>query len=160
MKFKILKGTDTYNKLREFDSKIKKQNSILLSLMKEFGADAFSPPANGFYNSKLSFQFKKGKPEGWKNYDKSMDLYVPKVNTIFDEKIKELPELLDFTSAKSIINFEINLDSPISRFTTRPTIYFVKSKELYIVSTGNGYYECEDMIEILESEFNKLAEII
>ena len=164
MKFKIIKGTETYEQLREFDKKLDKQHLMLINLMEEFNAEAYSPPCSMRIGSKLSFQFTKGKPEGWKVYDKSRDLYIPKVGTTFEQKIKKLPKLLNRRSdIGSIINFiqdfVENADGS-KRYTIRPRVYFVEAKELYIVDTGNGGHDCIDMREILESEFHKLSHLL
>lgn len=159
MKFKILKGTETFNKLSDFEKEIKRVNKIAIDLSKELGGDEKGTHlgysfelAGGISGIKMPL-----KPEGWKDASKNHHNYFyPKINKsnkdVLD-KINALP-ILKYKDLNDIVGF--SFQSHGMTWFNCPGIYWGKEYILMDVNDQCNFCPNEDMIEILGSEYIKL----
>lgn len=161
MKFKILKGTETFKKLDDFEKEIKRVNKCAIDLSKELGGDEkgthLGHPhhlAGGIFGIKMP-----DKPDGWKDASKNhYNFFFPKINKankpILD-KINSLP-ILKHKDLNDILSFEFQS----SGFTwyNCPGVEWGKEYILLNVDDNCYFTPNEDMIEILGSEYIKLKD--
>jgi hypothetical protein len=165
MKFKILKGTDTFKKLQLLLDEIKKANQAAKELAEELGCSHFSNSAGHYILAGGLFRFAFKTPPG-KDWRKSyitggQQTYQPAVtkNTIeLRERISALP-LVYTEHLNKIIGYE-EQDIPASGRTiwsTHPTIH--PKDNLFLLSMHeNSRYTppTPDIIEITMSEYKTL----
>lgn len=156
MKFKVEKGTDTYNKLSEVFDKIKDYNNQAMSLANKLGSEEFGISFKGVAGGISCIKY-KDKPEGFKVVGKPyQNLFMPKANNKkLWEEINELP-ILSFDEFNSVIGFEPQFKG----LKFYRTYGYTHLNDKFLIDTGDAdYTPKDDMIEILESEYKKLSEI-
>lgn len=162
MKFKIYKGTDTFQKLIYLRYKCTGANQLARDLSKEFGAQQYclnNHPmviAGGLSAIKL-----KDKPKGWRKAFNSNDLFFPANNNHIDlKKIQALP-LVESDELNVILGYEdqnINVSYGKSIWQTHPNVNW-KFDDYILISMHelSKFVPNSDTIEITISEYNSLT---
>lgn len=161
MKFKVLKGTDTFQKLEELRLKIKEVNNQAFNVVRELGSTRYCKK-NGVLAGGISAIEFTSKPEGYINMGKSwQSLYFPKAKNKKDlELISKLPTI-DYSELNTIVNFEgnqvVETDAGLAFIKTIGLI-FGENEMLIDIEDGCKYCPPKDIIEILSSEYFALKE--
>lgn len=162
MKFKVKKNSITYKKLLEFKSKMISCDEAAKSLVESVGGEKYCRNKYYLYGGISAVQF-ESKPENWRVVgQKWQRLYYPKStskNKKLFEALRELP-VLEHKELNNIVNFKgpqtISCDEGLAWIDT-VGLQFGKNSEI-LIETANGceYTPNKDIVEILESEFEKL----
>jgi len=157
MKFKILKGTPTFEKLQGLYQLIISINKKTKALVERLGAEQFLRNDNYLAGAPIGFQFDKC-PDGWKS--EGQGCYFPKANLKANKpllaEIKALPKL-DKQELLTILGYK-----PMQRGKGN-IIYFSPSFRwgnefcLLEVQEDIKFTPNADMIEILSSEYKTLS---
>jgi hypothetical protein len=166
MRFKILRGTETFTKLTRLRLRINECNDAAGKLVKELGGERYLHHsglytiAGGIAGIEL-----KERPEGWglaypKTYS---NIYFPIRNRIANkeilERINSLP-LVEDSDLNNILGYEPqDVHKSGLRYTLayRPAIHFRDEYMLIRITDGAVYTPINaDIIEITVSEFNSL----
>lgn len=160
MKFKVSEGNETYEKFMALRMKISLVQKESVELVESLGAQKFCKKLNVAYGGIGAILFDK-KPQGWKMVGEQGDnLFYPKATE------KELN--LKFNALPTISFNEIN---QIVKFNAPQTICnggnmqwidcigLVWGKDCVLISVTEGakYEAPVDVIEILESEYQRLT---
>lgn len=160
MKFKILKGTKTFHKLKDLKAKMQKCNIQAADLSKELGGST-----DGTYLGKgydcisggLSGIKMETKPNGWKNASKKYEgFYIPKINKANQELLDRIEalETVKYEDLNAVVGFEMQARG--MRWFNCPGVHWTKEYVLLDVQNECEFNPNSDMIEILESEYMKL----
>jgi len=161
MKFKVLKGTELFQKFIDARAEMQRCEHAALDVMHEVGAKYvrgdFWAVAGGI--SAFGFEGDK-KPEGWAIAYKDSDKdFFParnrKANKELLDKIKALPmyKIEDFNE---IMDYDYG-DHDTNRISFHPVVNWEKEYVLIsIASQYSRYKPVEGMIEITTSEYNSL----
>jgi len=176
MKFKVLKGTDLFNDFINLDKRLKDANKarkalankIKLPGFKITGTSSSSRYAAGSINAFQVDKYISNKdqlPAGWKAMERlSTNWIFPKSEKSNKELLKSIYDLptVDRSDVNDIIKFAgMYQDNSFSgsgiRFING---YALSIQKDYILidtdNTGTQYKPLKDMIEILDSEYEKL----
>lgn len=170
MKFKVLKGTELFEKLSALGDNIKECDNKSFELAKELGfKNCYGKSfllAGGLYG--LIPIDGKTKPEGyaWAFNDRTGNAVMPiknrKANKEIIDKIDSLPTV-EYDELNNLVNYHRALSNKPNetggtRFSFHPAINWTKEFILIDVPVSNGrkYRPAKDMVEILESEYQKL----
>jgi alpha-acetolactate decarboxylase len=158
MKFKVLEGTETFEKFRLFFEESKRVGKESFELSKSLGFESCLASRN--ISGGISAFISETKPEGYKQvYKKHGNNYwfpkSTKENKKLIEKINSLPVITE-EEYNSIIGFETEFVDMY--FCRRYGLHFSEKGNCYLINTGRvkDYKPNSDMIEILESEYNNL----
>jgi hypothetical protein len=162
MKFKIEKGTETYRKLMALKKRMEGARKAVNEVLDELGAKRYTP-AYGAMVGGISGVELAAKPEGWVRVGGGNSrIYYPSVkNTAMRERLKALPTV-SHDALNRIVGFKrhdhIDEDGGVWRRFNCPGIQFVQ--DAVLLDTGKAKYTPPngDIVEILESEYNRLAE--
>lgn len=161
MKFKILKGTELFQKYIDLKTEMERCDKAALMMMREVGAVSVRGDYFAVAGGISSFQFKDNKkPDGWAYaHNDSRTDFVPAKNR------KANKELLDKIKALPCVTFE-QFNAPLkynwrihdnNRISYHPGLWWKKSYILVEISDQYSRYKpVKDMIELTTSEFNKL----
>jgi hypothetical protein len=159
MKFKVLKGTETYDKLEAFQKKAAELNKIALDFALSLGFEQFVPSQRHIAGGISAF-FSKEKRDGYKQVftRHRSDLIFPKTtkdNKELIAKIAALP-VIEYDEYNSIIGYEAGFFG-----LTFVRAFGLKKNEeegCYVIDLSGvtEYTPNKDMIEILESEYLQL----
>ncbi len=164
MKFKVLKGTPLFKQLTAVKKEMVRCNDAAYEIIKEFGCTQmrgkFGVIAGGI--SGIIFQNGKKPPEGWRYTGESFNEYMPKKNVSankeLNKRIKELP-IVEYDALNDPLNFDWHDNDGSRKVSFHPGIKWKNNYILIDVSKHYPRYKPQEgMIEILESEYNKLAE--
>lgn len=156
MKYKIVKGTETFNKLLRLKEEIKRVNKEASDVVKKLGAEKYCKKNGKLVGGIGGIQF-DSKPEGYKVIGKEwQNFYYPKVSNKKDLKLIENLPTIDYDALNSIIGF----NGP-QTIETNNGIFWINTVGLI---WGDDYVlididdECEfepnkDTVEILGSEY-------
>lgn len=164
MKFKILKGTELFNKLKALQLKCQNANKAAFDLAGEFGSKEILPsPSINVIAGGLSGMKLDAPPAGWKLASKyHYTTYYPKrtkANKDLIERIEALPKIKT-EELNEIIGYNpFNRSEDERRISFCPGVYW-HYEDFILVSVAEyvEYTPVADMIEITVSEFNKLRE--
>lgn len=159
MKFKIDKGTETYQKITVLNDRINQVRHQIKDLNEEVGAEGAMTSSSHLAGFIAGFKFPQ-KPDGWKSASKSYPIFFPKSirkNTPLLERIAAI-ELIDFKVLNEIVGFKPQT------YCEGSTVKFIKSVGyalrddycLLSVSERAKFTPNADMVEILESEYLRL----
>lgn len=163
MKFKILKGTDTFKKLKDLESKMEECNGAASDLCKELGGSVdgtwlgkgYRCIAGGVSGIRL-----EAKPDGWKLADRDHEgYYIPKINKINKpllDRIDALPTL-NYDDLNGIVGFHHQTSG--LRWFNCPGVNWFDEYVLLSVDNACKFIPNHDMVEILESEYISLKSI-
>lgn len=156
MKFKVEKGTKTYENLLELFAKIENYNSKTRELVESLGFEEFGIAMRGRAGGLSCIRSMK-KPEGFKIVGKpSMNLYMPKAsNKELWDKIEALP-ILSIDEYNEAIGFQQQFKglNHIRSYGCQ----FING--VFLIDTGDADYSPVDgVIEILESEYRLVCKI-
>lgn len=161
MKFKILKGTETFEKLTALYKRMLKADRARNPILDELGSKRFAP-VRGLAGGILAVEFGKP-PAGWKRIGKPwQNLYEPTVkNKEMIAKLKALP-VLKYDELNAIVGFKEvdHMDDEAGTWTRIRCPGVRWKKEVILMDTGRAKYTPPnaDIIEILESEYVRLSE--
>lgn len=162
MKFKIEKGTGTFNKLIALRNEIKLVRDQAFAVVQEFGANEFCKAQWSLAGGIAAIKF-DNPPEGWKILDKYQNLYYPKAkNKVALLKFATLTTI-PYSALNDIVGFLGNQTVPYGQGICWVNTVGMKFGENYMlmeVREGAKYKAIPDVIEILESEFEILSKSI
>lgn len=154
MKYKILKGTETFKQLWVLRKKMSEVDKASHKILKRFGADqyrsAFDVIAGG-----LSCLMLKECPKGWKSVNGG---YFPKRNVKANaELLAEIDALpvIKKNDLNSLVGFEPQFIG--NKYSYCVGMIWRKKYCLMEMNEGAKFKPNADMKEITVSEFNKLA---
>ncbi len=157
MKYKILKGTDTFKKLKDLEVLMLDYDKQASTLSKELsGSEDGSWLGKGYscIAGGLSGIRMKEKPEGWrvttKNYP---DFFTPKINKQNKEVLDRIDALptLNYDDLNAIVGFDYQ--SSGMRWFNCPGVDWYDDYVLLNIDNACRFIPNGDMIEILESEY-------
>jgi hypothetical protein len=156
MKFKILKGTETYDKLTELKRRCDEAHAALVAVLDELGTDEYIEPHGLLAGGVIAIRLAT-KPEGWRNSDWGKGFYVPKRNNQeWNTRLYSLP-LIKNKELNDIVGF-----MPHRKGLTmlqRPGIEWMTEQVVLTMDPESKYTPPNaDIIEILESEYQRLNE--
>jgi DNA-directed RNA polymerase subunit N (RpoN/RPB10) len=164
MKFKISKGTETFNKLVELKEKVITVNEAARAVVNELGASKYCHRSHHLAGGISALVFDK-KPEGYKEVgEKYQNFFYPKVaNKAALEKIESLT-LVEFDDLNKIVGFKapqtVSSERGIMWISTVGLTWAEHGipEEDMVMDIENGckYTPPADVVEILESEYEKL----
>lgn len=171
MKFKVLKGTELFDKFQALQTKMKLCNKASFNLIEELGfKEAYGKSfvlSGGFYG--LIPIDGKTKPDGysWAFNDRQGNAVMPsknlKKNKEILDKIKNLP-VVEYSELNKLVTYKDEMSKRPSGKGNGTSINFcpeVHWKEKFILidipDYSGKYKPPKDMIEILESEYQKLS---
>lgn len=162
MKFKIEKGTETYVKLMDLKKQMEAARKAKHRLLHELGAVRYVP-ARGYLEGGMDAVEFDAQREGWVRIGgRNSKLYYPNSkNTELRERLKALPKVAH-AALNTIVGFkpvdEIDEESLVWRRYNCPGVQFLR--DAVLLDTGKAKYTPPngDIVEILESEYNRLAE--
>lgn len=154
MKYKILKGTDTFSKLEVLQQRIKETNKQVSDFCKKQGGTGDWLLRSDFLAGfPVGVEFKV-KPNGWKN-TRDHGFYLPaKANKLVLTEFDSLPSI-DKSELNDIVGFKRQTNE--NRYYGSPGIQIHNEFALLNVSNDCKFTPNEDMVEILESEFVALS---
>jgi len=160
MKFKVSEGNETYEKFMALGVKISLANKESEVLVKSLGGKRFCKGQNVAFGGIAAIEFDE-KPKGWKMVgEEYQKIYYPKV--ILNSLIKRFNELptISYDEINEIVNFNapqtICCDGGLQWVSC---IGLVWGEDCVLLSVPDGakYTAPADVIEILESEYNRLS---
>ena len=166
MKFKVKKGTALYDSLCAVKLKCENATNAANELAKELGGTQAATRNRNRAGGVDAIEFIGIQPdkELWMQVDKKNNptLFYPrskKVNVDLFEKMVDLPKVT-YDEYNSIINFiptfgSSDIGEGIVNFRSYGLI-ITSNYALIVIGNGSGYKPITDMIEITESEYNKL----
>lgn len=159
MKYKVLKGTETFKKLSDLKKEIDRVSKDAYAVVKKLGATEYCEKSHRLAGGISAIGFEK-KPEGYKNVDNEWrNLYYPKAsNKDICKMIESLPTL-PYEALNDIIGFKGPQTTSESRgigWVNTVGIKFGKNFMLIDVYNGCKFKPNKDTKEILESEYIKL----
>lgn len=163
MKFKISKGCDLYDELVAIQKKGSAAINAANKLCKQLGANSYIPEREAAWGGIMAFEFKDTPPEGFKPvYKKHQDnLYYPKAtkkNKPLHVQINTLPSIT-YDQINKLVGFKQQT------VTTKGNLYWINTvtivyKTGYILmatASGTRYKPKPGMVEIVESEYERLS---
>lgn len=150
MKFKVLKGTELFNKLSALDEEVNRCVRASQNLVESLGYKQFRPAYWTINGGISSIIIPGGKPAGWKNAHKDYTgEYMPaknKGNKELLDKIAALP-VVTYGSLNSLVGLDTPWGHPgFSVYDDYALINFSEKQIKSLTSTS-------DMIEITHSEW-------
>ncbi len=160
MKFKVLKGTETFSKLDALKDKVISVRMAAIKAVESLGSTRHCKRASVLAGGVAALHFEE-KPEGYKIIDAQRKLYFPKASKKKDyEMLWNLPTVT-YSELNDIIGFKggqvVERDDKSYWIST---VGWNWGKEEMLIETESGckYTPNSDMIEILESEWYALEE--
>ncbi len=155
MKFKVVKGTDTFSKLEAINKKNKECNKEALTLVESWGLEKFGIDSYGVAGG-ISCVKADEKPKGFKQVGKkNQGLYYPKANN------KELINQIKALTVVSTNEFNecIGFESQFRGLSHYRYFGMITRSDYFLIDIDNecDYTPREDMLEILESEYKSLS---
>jgi hypothetical protein len=160
MKFKVIEGTQTFENFNTFFENSKRVNKQALDIANKLGFEEFVTARE--VSGGISAFVSKEKIDGYKQVYKKHgnNFWFPKSTKENKELINQIGALPVITEEEfnSIIGFEPEFVG--NRFVRRYSLSFSEKGNCYLVDTSvaRDFKPSEDLIEVLESEFNKLKE--
>jgi hypothetical protein len=159
MKYKVIKNTETYNRLVDLEKKIIDANLQTKNVVELVSGLRYCANQNSLAGGISAIEFKT-KPDGFKSVgNKYQSLYYPKasnkkvcdlINNLPKIKYDELNTIVDFKAPQTI--------STENSLCWVSTVGIIFHKENILINVNNGcdYTPLSDMIEIVESEYENL----
>jgi len=153
--YKILKGTDLFNKLNDFKKRGDVAREAANKLAKELGSNEDAYTTGGDIGGIDALHFDE-KPQGWRSVgNKWQSLYYPKADQKeLHEKINALP-IVKREELNEIVGFS---GMQIADMAIIKSVGMAWHKDYCVmeVAAGCRYTPPKDAIEILHSEYDKL----
>lgn len=161
MKFKVLKGTDTFQKLEELRIKVTDVNNQAKDVVKKLEGKRYCGRSHKLAGGISAIEFDT-KPEGYKPVGGSWrSLYYPKSVNKTDCKLIESLPTVEYSELNDIIGFNapqtVSSEKGILWISTIGLI-FGENEMLIEVHDGCKYEAPVDVVEILNSEYFALKE--
>lgn len=160
MKFKVVKGSELFDKLTSLKKEMIRCNNAAFNLVKKLGYSRMRGRAGVLAGGISSIEIKSGQPEGWRKAysNRVSNEYFPakiKANKDLLDKINALP-ILEYDALNDLVDFDWrDCDSRFISFN--PGVYWQQKVILIDISSEYSKYKpVEGMIEILDSEFQKI----
>lgn len=163
MKFKVHKGTETFDKLKELHDRMIFAGNAAKELVSQLGGKRYASSNRGIYGGIDAIEFDV-KPDGYKPVGKKyQSLFYPKAsNKEILKLINQLP-IIKREELNIILNFKgpqaVTIDDGIY-WVNAPDVVFGDHFYLFNVVTSVEYNPPADAVEILESEYDKLKKSI
>ena len=154
-KYKVLPGTELFQKLQEFFKLKEEAEDAACELIKELGAEEFRPRPGGFGGISSIYFESNPNPKIWKNSGIGRNEYMPKCSTKggkeIDDKIAKLPSF-GYRKLTDLISDE---KSPF----WCPAV--ITTESCFLIDVPDNHIQrlnSPDMVEILASEYFRLKE--
>lgn len=157
MYFKVKKDTQAYNLITNYFEKVQKSHDDMKLICDEVGTNQYANMSDYFNECKIVFKFEE-KPKGFKNYDKSRQLYQTVKSNPINERLSKIsfPSRSDLNNA---VGFEMNHGIDNGRLTMNAGVTKSHCEDVYLIDSGNGTVDITlGLTEILESEYNRLKQ--
>jgi hypothetical protein len=156
MKFKIEKGTGTYEKLMALKKRCLAAHAATNAVLDELGASQYIRPSGSISGGIVSVEF-ASKPEGWRKSDWGQGTFQPKVTNVeWVEKLKALP-IVPASDLNKIVGFVPQRKGLTKHL--RPALDWDAAPILLSVNDAVDYTPPNaDIVEILGSEYRRLLE--
>lgn len=155
MKFKILPGCELFDKLQDINNGVIAARAAIRDTLKARGFSGKFGTDRNHLISCDAVEILGDKPDGWRFVGASWQkMYLPKATN--KSMLKELSALPSISNdvLNNLLNFSF-CTGPNLEVYFRPGVAW--HKEYVLVDTDKAPYEpIEGMVEILESEYNKL----
>lgn len=161
MKFKVVKGTATFDNLMELKAKMCLVYKEAKKVVRELGGTGHCSDHNAAWGGVDAIEFAE-RPAGWKIMGKAWQrLYYPKaserelckkLSALPTVSHKEINEIVKFNAPQTVCN-----DAGMY-FVNCVGLTWGKDYVLMEVTEGAKYKAPKDVVEILDSEFQKLKE--
>jgi hypothetical protein len=159
MKFKVVKGTETFDKLVAFRAHVNDVNKQAKDMVTQLGGARYCRKSNKLAGGLSAIEFET-KPEGYKMAgEKWQHLYYPKASNKKDCALIEGLPTIDYDELNSIVNFKAPQTISAERgilWVSTVDLTFGDEEMLIGVRSGCEYEPPADVVEILESEYDKL----
>lgn len=164
MKYKVLKGTDLFDKLWSIQKKMQSCQDEAQKIVNTIPeADGSSKRSHCLAGGIAAFHFKKGwtnAPDGWRKMEKGWtQWFMPKSsdkkNKELLKKISELP-VLGYEIINDLLNFHFYVTEELQVWHC-PIVEWRSKYVLIEVPNDKKYKPLDGMIEIMDSEYIKLS---
>lgn len=159
MKYKVLKGTATFEKLTALNEKLKACHEAMVPIFNEFKASQYIPLKDNAiaFGGFAGLIFKKSPPPHWAKVKGTKNAWYPKkwaVNQQIIDRIEKLPtvSLQEYNEAIGLTDPEPEIQFNRYGFT------YLEEQELFLIECSSMKVS-EELIEILESEFMNLKKL-
>lgn len=165
MYWKVLKGTELFDKLDHIRMGVIAAQNCAWDLAKKQGAESVRGDMFILAGGISGMHFPNGKPSGYKKVYSShfTDCYMPsdiKKNDKLLAEIKALPRI-EYTALNDVLKYKkSDVIFSDNRMVFYPRTMFQKKEMLIsLPDYVTGYKPVKDMIEITVSEYNKLNKV-
>lgn len=159
MKFKILKATKLFKLLIELQNEMKRCNKLAYDITESLGYKSMRGKFGTLAGGISSIVIEDKKPNNWRKCNTGSKEYFPmkrKANEDLLNKISALP-VVEYDDLNKLVKFD-PFDREGRHINFHPGISWHKNYVLISISDYYTRYKpVKDMIEILESEYNKLS---
>jgi hypothetical protein len=159
MKYKVVKGTATFEKLTALNETLKACHEAMVPLFNEFKASQYIPLKDNAiaFGGFAGLIFKKSPPPHWAKVKGTKNAWYPKnwaVNKSVIDRIEKLPtvSLAEYNEAIGLTNPEPEIQFNRYGFT------YIEDQELFLIECSSVNVS-EDLVEILGSEFIRLKNL-
>jgi hypothetical protein len=173
MKYKVLEGTPLYQILSNVQKKMENAANLSKAIVKEVGAEDYARASHKIAGGIRAFKFKEcicknSEKPGWKKMESGctfwlMPLAKEKSNKDLLKRIDALPTI-GIEQINLPLNFNggaVSSDGGIAWVSTPAVVFPDKKQKIFLIEIHpefKDYKPVDGMIEILESEFNKLKD--
>lgn len=158
MKYKILAGTDTFNKLLAIQKRMQEADGVIKALVAEFGAEEWLGNGYGYIAGDLIGIWFAQKPDGWTEIrSKHRNFFCPKSsvkgNKPLLERIAAIPKV-----KTSELNECVGFKPQRVDLTQYNSIGVEWGSEFHLIEVPDDadYTPLDDIIEVLGSEYKRL----
>jgi hypothetical protein len=159
MKFKILPKTEAYDRLMDLKKRMIAVNEEAGKLVEELGGSEYCNKQHVAFGGIAAIKFAE-KPKGWRIVGKTwQNLYFPKASEKqLLQKISNLP-VIEYEEINNIVKFKapqtVSHENHLA-WVSCVGLIWGKNYILISVAPGAKYEPPKDIIEIVESEYEKL----
>lgn len=162
MYYKIEKKTapKLFKAMGKLRAKLQHVHNLAMSEVEKLGGQGYVS-SKGFKilgGGVDGIHFPNGKPVGFKNYDKSRNIYTPTArNSKVKEQLAKLPVVLN-SELNDILNYEEQTYKGTNIFSFHPS--FCQRGDIFLISVDERaqYTPVDGMVEITVSEYKRLKD--
>lgn len=159
MKFKVVKGTETFDKLTAFREHVKDVSKQAQDVVNKLGGGKYCRKSNKLAGGLSAIEFET-KPEGYKVVgERWQGLYYPKVSNKADLVLINGLPTIEYNELNSIVQFTGMQFVPYGGgLACIHTVGLIFGDDVMLINVEKGceYTPPNDVVEILASEYNKL----
>lgn len=158
MKFKVLAGSETFNKLQAIEKKIRESNRLVKAIITELGAEEWLNKGSEYVAGEIGGVRFKEKPDGWKavyagiHYNCFMPKSIKQNRPLLD-RIAEIPRVKR-SEVNDCVCFKRQWVGLMQ--LSGIGVNWGDTFSLIVISEEAEYTPMPDMEEITVSEYNRL----